>query len=409
MTAISAVIDGSNPDAAPRWRVAWARREDARRRYAYHEAVAAWDRHHEHLLRLRIEAATFEGCHPARDSLPVRFEDDEVVFRVVPTARLVEVPARHVRGLPVPDLTVGASATPLDGRLPRGFRVVAAGAAVITDRRVAFAGPESRREWWYADTTGIAQHPGVPLTLLHTFDCRRLAGLLAEPAGAVNARFYLTLAYATATDRRATVVAEIDALLAEHEATRPNPPAPARPSDAPFTALRPERRFGTAVAAAATLTALTAGFVDAESAERPHRTEVAATLPGTADRPGPAGAAPPAPATPTTAAPVPQAAAREPLPPAARTRHPARVAPEVRPPVRDTVAPAVDASPGGRPTTSPTPGTTPTPTPTPSPSAPPSATPTPTDTPTPATTSLLTVCVGVVELPIVDPLLCPGD
>lgn len=412
MTATSAVIDNSVTSALPRWRLAWARRENDRRRRAHDDAVSAWQRHREHLLRLQIEAAEFHGCQLAHASLPVRFEDGEVVFRVVPTARLVEVPARHVRGLPVPDVTIGVSASPPEGRLPRGLCVIETGTVVVTDRRVAFAGADTEREWWYADVMGPAHHSDVPLTLLHTSDGRRLAGLLIEPAGVLNTRFYLTLAFAAATGRRADVVAEVDALLAAHQAARPTRPRWVRPADAPLTALRPDRGLTTAVAAAATLTALTAGVVDAEPMSPPLRTQ-AATMDATpAERPDPTDATTSTSVLSTTG--TPPASTTPDRPAGTQTPGPVRVPPAVLPTAGGTVAPGTTTSPGSRPTstTDPTPSTGPAPTTappsSPAPTTAPTTTPPPTSTPPPAEPHPITVCVGI-PLPIVDPILCPGD
>ncbi|MGC4853088.1 hypothetical protein ACLQ24_06720 [Micromonospora sp. DT4] len=168
------------------WRLAWAERENERRRRAYRDATAAWRRREDHLVRLRIEAAGFLGCTQPRAGLPVDLDLDELVFRVVPLAELVEAQARHVAGLPAPG---GCPFTdPVDAALPAGLRTVDTGVAVVTSHRVAFAGREHRREWRYADLRGVAHDPDVPLTLLH--DDGRLAGLLVPASAAVNFRFY---------------------------------------------------------------------------------------------------------------------------------------------------------------------------------------------------------------------------
>lgn len=163
--------------ASPGWRARWAERESGRRSRAYDADVAAWRRRDDHLVRLRIEAAGFLGYAQPRTGLPVDLDDDEVVFRVLPAAELVEADARHVPGLPAPGLDVAATEMVGDGRaLPKGLRAVDAGLAVVTDRRVAFAGRAGRREWAYADMPGVAHHPDAPVTLLHTADGGRLAG-----------------------------------------------------------------------------------------------------------------------------------------------------------------------------------------------------------------------------------------
>lgn len=251
VTGTSPAITAASAVAQPEWTIRWAERENDRRRCAYDAEVAAWRRHHDHLVRLRIEAAGFLGCTRPRAGLPVELDGDEVVYRVLPVADLVEADARHGTGLPVPGPTVVTD--DVAGRaLPRGVRCVATGMAVVTNHRVAFASPGGRRrEWRYADLVGPAHHPAVPLTLLHATDGRRLAGLRVPAVAAVNFRFYLTLAFAAATGGRAAVVGQLDALLAAHRRARPAPPQPVHPHQAPPGVLPAGRRAALAAAVVA--------------------------------------------------------------------------------------------------------------------------------------------------------------
>jgi hypothetical protein len=259
-----------------RWRIAWAQRENDRRWRAYDADAEVWLRRNDELIRLQIEATGFLGCTQPRNGLPVDLDDDEVVFRVLPAAELVEAEARHVPGMPTPGLTAASAGTVPPGRaLPKGLRVVDAGMAVVTNHRVAFSGREGRREWTYADMVGPAHHFDVPLTVLHTTDGRRLAGLLVPATAIVNFRFYLTLAFAAATGERAAVAAQLDALMDTHQDARPVPPPPAEPDQAPLTALRPNRRAATVMAVAAVAFAmLTASTFGSEQAGLPYRAEV---------------------------------------------------------------------------------------------------------------------------------------
>ncbi|WP_433537198.1 hypothetical protein ACQPZK_05210 [Micromonospora sp. CA-249363] len=240
--------------APPSWRLAWAERENERRQLAYRDATAAWRRRQDHLVRLRIEAASFLGCTQPRAGLPVDLDADELVFRVVPVATLVEAEARHVPGLPTPGRC--SFAEPSSEALPPGLRAVDTGMALVTSHRVAFAGVEHRREWRYADLHGIAHHPDVPITLLH--DDGRLSGLRVPANAAVNVSFYLTLAAASAAGDRGGFLGQLDALLATHQASPPVPLPAVGPSDAPLTAVRPDRR-ALAVAAIATVVFATLG------------------------------------------------------------------------------------------------------------------------------------------------------
>ncbi|MGK5519610.1 hypothetical protein ACSNN9_09650, partial [Micromonospora sp. URMC 107] len=255
------------------WQIRWAERENHRRRCAYDAEAAAWRRHHDHLIRLRIEAAGFLGCTQPRAGLPVDLADDEVVYRVLPVADLVEVDARHGTGLPAPGLTVATDGVAGDA-LPRGVRAVDTGMAVVTNHRVAFSSERGRRhEWRYTDLVGPAHHPAVPLTLLHAADGGRLAGLRVPAVATVNFRFYLTLAFATAAGARAAVAEQLDALLAAHRAAQPVPPPTVHPHQAPSTGPRAERRaaLAAAVVAVAFVTLTAAGTVGPERAGPPSR------------------------------------------------------------------------------------------------------------------------------------------
>ncbi|MFG1882776.1 hypothetical protein [Micromonospora sp. NPDC049102] len=341
------------------WRTAWAERENERRQRAYRHATDAWQRRDDHLVRLRIEAASFLGCTQPRTGLPVDLDDDELVFRVLPVATLVEAEARHVPGLPTPGSC--SFAEPSSEALPPGLRAVDTGMAVVTSRRVAFGGREHRREWRYDDLIGPAHHPEVPVTLLP--DHSRLAGLLVPPGAVVNFRFYLTLA---TSEDRATVITQVDELLTAHRAAPPAPPLSVGPDDAPPTAVRPDRRVVSAAAVAAVV------FV---------------TLGPGALGPGAAGPVGPVPSAEIVALNLPRArAALVPIglvgPVPARTRVGSAVSAVWTAPPASTVRPSAA-------------------------SASPTSTPTPTATPSPDPESLA-VCLDALQLPVLDPLLCPS-
>ncbi|MEU5674275.1 hypothetical protein ABZ749_28835 [Micromonospora sp. NPDC047753] len=398
------------------WRIAWAERENERRQRAYRDATDAWRHRGDHLARLRIEAASFLGCTQPRTGLPVELDDDELVFRVLPVATLVEAEARHVPGLPRPGGSC-SFAEPSSEDLPPGLRVVDSGMAVVTSRRVAFGGREHRREWRYADMVGPAHHADVPLTLLP--DRCRLDGLLVPASAAVNFRLYLTLA---AADDRAAVIAQMDALLAAHRAAPPAPPLLVDPDDAPLTAVRPDRRaLGAAAVAAVVIVTLGPG-----------------ALGPNALGPGAWGPRGPVPSAEIVALDVPTAGAvlvptgpvaprsrvgsadsavwNPPSVPVARPSASADVSTVPSPVVAVALPPA--AAPSVAPTPSASPVPTPVPTTAPPASAPPtspvaSASPVPTATATPTPTlspdpGLLAICLDPVQLPVLDPLLCPS-
>ncbi|MEU8264022.1 hypothetical protein AB0C02_25795 [Micromonospora sp. NPDC048999] len=408
----------TSPTAGPaRRQVEWARRENDRRRRAYAAQAEAWRRHEDHLVRLRIEATGFLGCTQPRAGLPTELDHDEVVYRILPAAELVEAAARHLTGLPAPGLTVAVATVAEPGRaLPAGLRVVDAGMAVVTDRRVVFAGRDGRREWTYAGMLGPGHHPDLPITLLHGAQGRRPAGLRIPAATAVNTRFYLTLAFATATGARAAIVSQLDALLAAHRAARPTPPPAVTPEQAPLPLPRPGRvTAAAAVLVVVLLAALTTGPVPAAPADLPYRAQAStggsAAPPNTDRATGSADPSPPtdppdgpgsrpAPAT-TAIRPVARAAAGEP----------------VTQPV--TGRGAVPATPGTATTPAPTAPSGPTATPTaPAPTAPsgstatpPPATDPPTTEPAPSTAPspappARSACPELLRLPLVVPLLC---
>ncbi|MEU1398686.1 hypothetical protein ABZ403_21825 [Micromonospora zamorensis] len=404
--------------ASAPWRIAWAERENERRQRAYRDATDAWLRRDDHLARLRIEAASFLGCTQPRTGLPVQLDDDELVFRVLPVAELVEAEARHIPGLPTPGGPC-AFAEVSGEALPAGLRVVDTGMAVVTSHRVAFAGRERRREWRYADLVGPAHHPDVPVTLLP--DHSRLAGLLVPANAVVNFRFYLTLAVA---DDRATVTAQVNALLAAHRAARPSPSVLVSPDEAPLTAVRPDRRaLGAAAVAALVFATMGPGALGpgalgpgapgpgavgprvlrSEQVHPVQRAEIVA-LEAALISVRPVGPVVPKART----GPVSGAAQSRPnaIPPARPVAVATVVGPSVAlappPVVTPSVAPAPSASavptPGPVPTTGPPAPALPTP-----PAA--SISPTPSATPSPA---LLTVCLDPLQLPLLDPLLCPS-
>ncbi|WP_146766447.1 hypothetical protein [Micromonospora saelicesensis] len=392
------------------WRIAWAERENERRQRAYRDATDAWRHRDDHLARLRIEAASFLGCTQPRTGLPVELDDDELVFRVLPVAQLVEAEARHIPGLPRPGGLCSFAETSSQA-LPAGLRVVDTGMAVVTSHRVVFGGREHRREWRYADLVGPAHHPDVPVTLLP--DRCRLQGLLVPANAVVNFRFYLTLA---ATDDRGAVIAQVDALLAAHRAAPPAPLLLVDPDDAPLTAVRPDRRaLGAAAVAAVVFVTLGPGALGPGAwgprGPVPSAEIVALDLPraGTALVPiGPVG-----PVVPRSRIGSADSAVWSPpnvptVRPSAVSTVEAAVAVALPPAAPPSVAPAPSAS--SVPTPAPVPTTDP---PAPAPPTPPvvSASPTPTPTVTatpPPDPGLLAICLDRLQLPLLDPLLCPS-
>ncbi len=308
------------PDAIgahPRRRLAWARRENERRRQAYENAARAWRRRAEHLDRLRIEAADFHGCVLPGTALPVPLDDGEVVYRILPTVDLVEATARHLPGLSVPGGTLAGCLDPVEGPLPAGLRVVASGAAVVTDRRVVFAGPDVGREWPLRSLRGPGHHPGRPVTLLHGADGGAPAGLRVPAPGAANARFYLTLAHADATGTREVVVEDVEALWSAHRAARPRPPRPLGPCDAPAERALTQRLAAAGVTAVAVLLGVTSAGTWTATAGQTDPAGRTGVHPATAPAPAVSSAPPVATPVGPSAPPAPRPPRPAPRPPAA--------------------------------------------------------------------------------------------
>ncbi|WNM39461.1 hypothetical protein RMN56_30865 [Micromonospora halotolerans] len=373
-------------------------------------AARTWRRRNEHLERLRIEATAFHGCTLPGTELPVGLDDGEVVYRIVPVVELVEAEARHVPGLPAPAPALTADLLdPADGALPAGLRVVDSGAAVVTDRRVAFAGRAGRREWAHADLLGLGHHADLPVTLLHPEDGRRPGGLRVPVTGAANFRFYLTLAYATATGTRDALGTQLDALLAAHRAARPRPPRPLGVADAPAERRRPERLVAAGAVAVAVLLGVTAagtwpatagpvhpaakahvgpaGASDDDLAPDPVRTTPGQPDGGPARSPSGDPTRPPRPAdggrAPVVAGPpVPVGTEPIALPASSRATTPPATAPSTRPPVRPTGSPPPAVAPTASPTV------------------------TPTGAPSPSEPAVAGICLDPLRLPVLDPLLC---
>ncbi|MFE9959672.1 hypothetical protein [Micromonospora sp. NPDC005299] len=408
MTTRRSTPAGRHPELGRQ--IAWARRENERRRCAYEAAARTWRRRNEHLERLHIEATGFHGCTLPGTELPVGLDDGEVVYRIVPVVELVEAEARHVPGLPAPDPALTADLLdPADGALPAGLRVVDTGAAVVTDRRVAFAGRAGRREWAHDDLLGLGHHTDLPVTLLHPGDGARPAGLRVPVTGAANFRFYLTLAYAAATGTRDAVVTQLDALLAAHRAARPRPPRPLGVADAPAARRRPERLAAAGAVAVAVLLGVSAAGTWPATAGSVHQARAATVGPAAVPddlAPDPVLTTPGQPDGAPTRSP-----AGEPtrLPrPADGGRRPAVAGTPVRIGTEQIAVPAPSRVTTPPPTAPSTPPPVVSPTGSPPPAVAPTGSPTvaPTASPSPSEPTLAGICLDPLRLPLVDPLLC---
>ncbi len=265
------------------WRYRWAHRQNDRRLRAFRAADEAWRRRDDELRRLRNLAVSFHGSAEAGAGLPMELAPGEVVFWALPAAQLVEV--RHSAVLPAPELTVEPDPPVLRSRRPEGVRVVDAGLAVLTNRRLVLLGGRGRRDWAYGRMTGLSHDPGAPVTLIQVLDRRRTSGLLLPTGAAADFRFKLTLAFADAIEQRAAVVAQLDELIEEHAEAQPARPAILTPAQARITGRLPGGRRTVAVGAALALIA-PAMLFESDPPVRPGSERASAATPATTPTPG---------------------------------------------------------------------------------------------------------------------------
>ncbi|NES30767.1 hypothetical protein GCE86_30890 [Micromonospora terminaliae] len=277
------------------WRYRWAHRHNSRRQRAFRAADEAWRHRDEELRRLRTLAGSFHGSTEAGAGLPIELAPGEVVFWTLPAAQLVEV--RHTAVLPAPELTVDPEPPVLRPRRPEGVKVVDAGLAVLTNRRLVLLGGRGRRDWTYGRMTGLSHDPAAPVTLIQVLDRRRTSGLLLPTGAVADFRFKLTLAFADAIEQRAAVVAQLDELIAEHEAERPERPAVLTPAQARLSGLLPGGRRTVAVALALALI-VPAMLFESDPPVRPGSDRAAAATPDATATPAATAAPAPPPIAP---------------------------------------------------------------------------------------------------------------
>lgn len=264
------------------WRYRWAYRQNERRLRSFHATDEAWRQRDEELRRLRTLAGSFHGTADAAVGLPMELSPGEVVFWTLPAAQLVEV--RHTAVLPAPELLVDPDPPPLRPRRPEGVRVVDAGLAVLTNRRLVLLGGRGRRDWAYGRMTGLSHDPGAPVTLIQVLDRRRTSGLLLPTGAVADFRFKLALAFADAIEQRAAVVAQLDELIEEHSKARPVRPAIVTPAKARLSGLVPGGRRTIAAGAAFALI-VPAMLFESDPPVRPGSEAASAATPATTTTP----------------------------------------------------------------------------------------------------------------------------
>jgi len=189
-----------------------ARERQRRRDLARHEQrmadnarrYADWAARRRELEDLLTSAETLLP-QPASDLPALGLRRDEAVYGRF-TGSMVEL--RHRGGQPYP-------------------AVVGSGDVVVTDQRIRFEGTK-RREWRYDRITSYA-HDGHSRTFIGVSDRKTVSGI-EHPAPGELTRFLLDLARADHAGTRAAVVTDARHALDEHDALKPQPPAPPHPA-----------------------------------------------------------------------------------------------------------------------------------------------------------------------------------
>jgi hypothetical protein len=100
------------------------------------------------------------------------------------------------------------------------------GTAVVTDKRLVFAGAQQAREWLWAKTIGLQHQDDAPWTAVPVGNRPKVSGIGYDDAHGPEIRFRLDLALAVATGTADAFVAELEADRADHARHRPGAPLP---------------------------------------------------------------------------------------------------------------------------------------------------------------------------------------
>jgi hypothetical protein len=207
------------------------------------ERVETWEREDERLAELCELARDFRGKTAGEiERTPIALKAGERVYVIVTGAKLIEPRSSgghweggsHGVSVRIPGTRsaryrIGATRgqyvraeeqeTPID-----------TGTAVVTDRRVAFAGAKQAREWLWSKCLGVQHQPDAPWTAIAVSNRQKTSGIFYDDEAAPTIRFRLDLAFAVATGEVDDLVAELDHERAQHAARRPGsalpPPTP---------------------------------------------------------------------------------------------------------------------------------------------------------------------------------------
>jgi len=99
--------------------------------------------------------------------------------------------------------------------------VIDTGTASITDQRVVFQGAKQTREWAFSKLLGYQHFDSPPWTAIQVSNRQKTSGILCDAKTAENFQFRLTLAEAHFNDQVPTLVSQLEAKIAAHQANRP--------------------------------------------------------------------------------------------------------------------------------------------------------------------------------------------
>ncbi len=204
------------------------------------DRVAEWQAEDDHLAELVELGRSFRGVTASEieGGAPVALKPDERVYFVLNGAALIEPRSAgghwegrtqgvsiRVPGTKSMRYRVGANKGRFvrDGEQPTPIDT---GIAVITDRRLVFAGAKQAREWMWAKTIGLQHQENAPWTAVPVSNRQKVSGIAYDDAHAGEIRFRLDLALAVATDATDGLVAGLETDRAEHASHRPGAPLP---------------------------------------------------------------------------------------------------------------------------------------------------------------------------------------
>jgi hypothetical protein len=203
------------------------------------QRLAVWQAEDDRLAKLVELAHDFRGLTAQEvERVPIALKTGERIYAIITGATLVEPRSDggHWQGrssgvsIRVPGTRsmryrVGAT----KGHYVRDAETPTAidqGTAVVTDRRVAFAGAQHAREWLWAKCLGVQHQPDAAWTAIAVSNRQKTSGLSYGTVEAEEVRFRLDLAYAVATGEIDDLAAGLDAERAEHAIHQPGAPLP---------------------------------------------------------------------------------------------------------------------------------------------------------------------------------------